>query len=103
MKHLILLSLLSLVCACSLVKTREEVKVEQKAIAAEEEPGPIEDSVINDSLAELGVDPEGKASNATPEPGSDDDTGEEAASMEPKEVAPAPKFTKSKKKKKKTR
>ena len=57
MKHLILLSLLSLVCACSLVKTREEVKVEQKAIAAEEEPGPIEDSVINDSLAELGVDP----------------------------------------------
>jgi hypothetical protein len=87
MKHIILLfSLTSLLCACSLVKTREEVKEEQKAAAAEEEPGPIEDKVINDSLAEMGVDPEGGNPNATPEP-EDDETGKEADAMEPAEVA----------------
>ena len=91
MKHLILFSLLSFICACSLVKTREEVKVEQKAIAAEEEPGPIEDSVIYDSLAEMGVDPDGKSTNAE----------DEAASMEPAESAEPAGVAKSAKKKKK--
>lgn len=105
MKHLILLSLISAICACSLVKTREEVKVEQKAIAAEEEPAPIDDSVINDSLAELGVDPDGKNPNATPQPGSADEASDEATSIEPSEVAStentppsAAKIKKSKKK-----
>lgn len=41
-----------------MIKSREEVKEEAKAAAAEEAPEPIDGQAIDDSLAEMGVDPD---------------------------------------------
>jgi hypothetical protein len=70
MKFIIALVCLSFVSACSVVKSREEVKEEQKAAAAAEEPEPMDTQAIDDSLAEMGVDPDAKAADSkkVPEP-----------------------------------
>ena len=71
MKFIIALVCISFVSACSLVKSRDEVKEEQKAAAQAEEPEPMDTQAIDDSLSEMGVDPDAKAADAkkVPEPG----------------------------------
>ena len=72
MKFIIALVCISFLGACSLVKSREDVKEEQKAAAQADEPEPMDTQAIDDSLAEMGVDPDAKAADAkkVPEPDS---------------------------------
>lgn len=70
MKILIALLSVSFLCSCSLVKSREDVKEEQKAAAEADQPEPMDTQAIDDSLAEMGVDPDAKAADSKkiPEP-----------------------------------